>query len=87
MKEIQSTGNSQSRNEQAKLKERNPLELNEKAVKVARKTNIGYQNNYRQSVLGYKKARSRNLKTIDTVKRVAIIFDHVVHRKGVRQII
>ena len=46
-----------------------------------------YTEYYRRSVLGYRKARSGNLNMIDSAKRVAIIYDHSVHKKAVKQII
>ena len=39
---------------------------------------------YRHSVLGYRKSRRSNLSMIDMVKRVAIIYDHAVHKKPVK---
>ena len=46
-----------------------------------------YTEHYRRSILGYRKSRSGNLNMIDSAKRVAIIFDHSVHKKAVKQII
>jgi len=46
-----------------------------------------YTEYYRRSILGYRKARSGNLNMIDSAKRVAIIYDHSVHKKSVKQII
>ena len=38
-------------------------------------------------MLGYRQERSRNRLSVTTAKRVAIIYDHVVHAKGIRQMI
>ena len=38
-------------------------------------------------MLGYRNARNSNVPWVDTALRVANVYDHVVHRKGVRQII
>lgn len=46
-----------------------------------------YQKQYRQSKLGYGTERNATATKVDTAKRVAIIFDHTVHRKTVKQII
>lgn len=46
-----------------------------------------YQKQYRQAKLGYGNARPATAAKVDTAKRVAIIFDHSVHKKTVKQII
>ena len=58
-----------------------------KAKEQASKKSETYIEHYRQSVLGYRKARKSNLSMIDSAKRIAIIYDHAVHKKPVKQII
>ena len=38
-------------------------------------------------MLGYRSQRSRNRQLIGTAKRVAIIYDHAIHGKGIREMI
>ena len=51
------------------------------------KPNLSYQAKYNQKVLGYRDKRTQVRQLIDTSKRVNIIYDHVVHRKDIRQMI
>ena len=46
-----------------------------------------YQRQYRTQFLGYKKQRGADFKKVDQDMRIAIIFDHAVHRKIVKRII
>ena len=46
-----------------------------------------YQKKYRTQVLGYRKERSTQFQKVDTALRIAVIFEHAVHRKPVKQII
>lgn len=46
-----------------------------------------YQKKYRLAKLGYKKCRSGVFSIVDTAKRVAVIFDHTIHKKPVKKII
>ena len=41
----------------------------------------------RQSMLGYKKERQTNNVKVDQAARVAVIYDHSIHKKSVKQII